>query len=79
MKKRISRKVPFVLEFLFNFLDDFQVNNLDDFPDVKNAFDNLFDSVDKSIRSYYLDVDLDKFEISDYSVLFTFESLDPDD
>lgn len=79
MKKKITRKVPFVLEFLFNLLDDFQVNNLDDFPDVKNAFDNLFDSVAKAIRSYYLDVDLDKFEISDYSVVFTFESFDSDD
>ena len=79
MKKIITRSVPFVLEHLFNYLDDFKVNNLDDFPDVKNAFDNLFDSVDKAIRSYYPDVDLDNFEISDYSVLFTFESLDSDD
>lgn len=73
MKKKVIRKVPFVLVHLAYLLDGFMINILDDFPEIKKSVEDLYNLTHSTIVSYFSDFDYKKFDMLDYSVVYTFE------
>lgn len=57
MKKKISRTVPFELEYLLHLLESADCFNFDDFPDVRNSYYRLREVVLSRIMSYFPDID----------------------
>lgn len=55
MKKKFTRKVPFLLEYLLHLLEGVNAFNFDDFPEVEKAYRDFEGVVWRSILSYFPD------------------------